>query len=274
MIAWERKAVGMSEYRNIDERALDLLNRGIDGELSDVEKTELTGLLADSVEAREYYEELKSFTGMMEGVPELDPPAYLQETIERQIRLPVQDTAEKSQGTIGAWLSAGWLRTGAALAAGVVLTVSVYQMGSGPISERDASNLVGTVVKNPVAGRGELLGQVQISETALNGLVELHRTDDLFTLDVQLNAGAPGKVVLNFAGQELEFEGIAGAPDLSDAITVADGSVNINVTGEHHYSMKFRPKAEARVQSAAPMELSFYANNRLVKEVELSISNQ
>jgi hypothetical protein len=265
----------MSEYRNIDQHLLDLLNRGVDGELNAREQEELAALLENSAEAREYHEELKSFTNLMADVPELDPPGHLQESIERQIRLPVQDeVAEKRQSAIGAWLSAGWLRTGAALAAGVVLTITVYEMGSGPISDRDATNLVGTVVKHPLTGHGELLGQVRIEENALNGLVELRRSDDLFTLDVQLTAGAPGEFVLNFAGQELEFEGIVSIPEQGDAIALADGSVNVAVTGEHRYTMKFRPKAETRVQTAAPMELAFYANDHLVKEVELSISDQ
>lgn len=263
----------MNETKKIDQHALDLLNCGLDGELGPTEQKELRALLASSAKAREINDELTSFAELMANVPELEPPANFQESVERQVRLPVQGaTARGNHGALRAWLYAGWLRTGAALAVGVVLTVSVYEMGSGPISDKDASNIVGTVVKNPVSGPGKLLDQVHISKETMNGLVELYRFDDLFTLDVQLSSDESGEFILNFADQELEFEGVAGRQGQSDVVTVADGAVNIVVTGERHYTLNFRRKAESFVQTAAPLELAFYTGNHLVQKVELSIS--
>ena len=53
------------------------------------------------------------FLERMAELPELEPPKYLQESIERQIRLPLQGRASGvKQGFFGNWLSANWLRTG------------------------------------------------------------------------------------------------------------------------------------------------------------------
>ena len=265
----------MSGPRNIDQRTEELLNGGIDDELSAAEREELSGVLAASSDAREANEELKSLARLMKDLPELEPPQHLQESIERQIRLPVESKAAGGKpGFFGNWLSANWLRTGFALAAGVVLTVTVYEMGSGPMTDQDAANLVGTVVKNQVPGQGDLVDQARISNDALNGLVELRQADDLFTLDVQLNSDGPAEVVVNFAEQQLTFEGITRIQDQDEAVTVANGSINVTSSGEQRYALKLRRIAEAPDQQTANLGLEFFVNNSLVHEAELSVSLQ
>jgi hypothetical protein len=211
----------------------------------------------------------------MAEVPEIEPPPYLQESIERQIRLPVGDKAvEQKRGFLGTWLSANWLRTGFALAAGVLLTLAVYEMGSRPISDQDATRIVGTVVKNQASAQGELLDRIQISTETLNGFVELRQMDDLFALDVQLNSDGRTEVAVNFAGRGLDFEGITWMQDRSDAVTVTDGSINVVSSGEQRYTLELRHDAETPGQHRAPLELDFLANDSLIHEAELSVSRQ
>jgi hypothetical protein len=265
----------MAELNHMDERTQDLLNGGIDGELSSAEQKELDRLLAGSDKVRDLNEELVALTGLLDGLPELAPPQYLQKSIERQVRLPVQNIEqEEKQGFLHNWLPSSWLRTGFALAAGAVLTVGVYEMGSGPITAEDATKLVGTVVKSQATGQGELLDSIHIDTETLNGLVELRNRDDLYTLDVQLNSDGPTQIVVNFAGRGLEFEGIARMQDRNDAVSVMDGSINVASSGEQRYTLKLRRTDEVRGQQAAPLELEFFANNTLVHEARLSIPGQ
>ena len=96
----------MNERKTTDQRALDLLNGGIDGGWSAAEREELSGVLAASSDAREVNEELKSLAQLMTDLPDLEPPQYLQESIERQIRLPVESKAEGGTlGFFGNWWS-------------------------------------------------------------------------------------------------------------------------------------------------------------------------
>ena len=166
-----------NELSDIERRVFDLINGGIDGELSTTEQSELDRLLTGSEKVRDLNEELITMTGLLDQVPELEPPEYLQSTIERQVSLPVAGKSnDEKQGFFGTWLPAHWLHASVALAAAVVLTVGVYEMGSEPMTARDAANMVGTVVKNPVTAQGELLGRVHLNTDTLNGLVELRNT--------------------------------------------------------------------------------------------------
>jgi len=263
----------MNEHKHIDQHVEELLNGGVDGALSATEQDELNSLLAGSAQFRDLNEELKTFTGLLDGLQEVEPPAYLQESIERQIRLPVYSNQhEEKQGFFGTWLPAHWLRTGFALAAGAVLTVSIYEWGSGPMTAEDATNLVGTVIKSQAAEQGELLDSIHIFTDTLSGRVELRKKDDLFTLDVQLNSDGPTQVVVDYAGRGLEFEGITRMQDQNDAVSIVDGSVNVASSGEKRYTLNLRRTTNSERQRIAPLGLDFFANNMLVHEAELSIT--
>jgi len=263
----------MNEQNHIDQHVHDLLNGSVDGELSIAEQGELDRILADSDKVRGLNEELKAFTSLLADLPEREPPEYLQSAIESQVRLPVQSNShEEKQGFFGTWLPAHWLRTGFALATGAILTVGVYEMGSESITAEDAANMVGTVVRSPSADQGELLDSIHVFTDTLNGRVELRNRDDSFTLDVQLNSEGPSKVVVNFAGRGLEFEDIARKQDHKDAISVVNGSINVIGSGEQRYSLNLRRTSET--QQAAPLALGFFADNTLVHEAELNVSQQ
>ncbi len=265
----------MNEHKQIDQRTQDLLNGSVDGELSSGEQVELDNLLAGSEKLHGLNKELKSLAGLLDSLPEVEPPEYLQESIERQVRLPVTNGGpEEKPGFFGTWLPAHWMRTGFALAAGAVLTISIYEMGSKPMSAEDVSNLSGTIAKQQASNQGELLDSVHIFTKTLTGNVELRSQDELFTLDVQLSSDGPMQVVVDFAGRGLEFAGVTHVQDRHDAVSVVDGSVKISTNGEQHYTMNLRRNSNFQVQSTKPLELEFFANNVLVHEVELRISQQ
>lgn len=261
------------EQGHISQRVHELLNGSIDGELNTAEQGELDRLLADSDKVRGLNEELIELTCLLDDLPEREPPEHLQDAIERLVRLPVRSSSRDGKpGFFGSWLPAYWLRTGFALAAAAVLTVGVYEMGSEPITARDAANIAGTVARNPATVQGELLDSIVIDTDTLNGRVELRNRDDLFTLDVQLNWDGPTEVVVNLAGRGLEFEGITQQQDRKDAVSVVDGSISVVSSGAQQYALNLRRTSEAT--RAEPLTLEFFANNMLVHEAELNVSQQ
>ncbi len=268
----------MNEQNNIgkpliDQHVQDLLNGSMDGELNANEQAELDQLMASSEHVRELNEELIAISRLLDQVPEREPPQYLQSAIEKQVRLPVANNgSEGKQGFFGSWLNANWLRTGFALAAGMVLTIGVYEMGSEPITDQDSANLVGTVVKNPASKQGELLRTILVETDQLNGVVELRNTDDLFVLDLRLNSAGLSEVAVNFAGRGLVFEDITPEQDHEDTITVADGFVSVASSGEQHFTMRLRRTSE--FVEIRPLQLEFFANDKLVHEAELSVSQK
>ncbi len=256
----------------VDQHVLDLLNRGIDGELSVTEQDELDRLISTSPAVRNLDIELRVVTRMLDELPQVEPPQYLQETIERQVRLPAQSTTGLGKpGLLRSWLNTNWLRTGFALAAGVVLTVSVYEMGSEPITATDSATLTGTIAKMDVTGQqGVLLDRVSLATDGLNGLVELRHEGDLLTLDVQLTSDGPSELVVNFAGRGLEFDGVTRLQDPGETVSVADGVIHFASPGEQHFTVNLR--RVSKTQPDVPLLLEFFSNSELVQQSELNIS--
>jgi hypothetical protein len=253
------------------DRVQNLINSSIDGEINVIEQHELDGLLENSENVRNLNKELRAVTRLLDELPELEPPEFLQSAIERQVRLPVQSDADKKRSLAGGWLNTNWLRTGFALAAAVVVTVGVYEMGSAPITTRDATSMAGTVAKGTsLDQQGILLDVFRLDTGKLNGLVELRNKNDLFTLDVQLSSVEPSEMVVNLARHGLEIEGVSGMQEPDAAVSVVDGSVHLTGIGEQHFTLSLKRTSAAEYD--APLELGFFTNNKLIQKAQLNIS--
>jgi len=262
---------GRTDQAPFDQHVFDLINLSIDGQISSTEQEELEHLLATSKSALKLNEELRSVTRMLDELPEVEPPHYLQSAIERQVRLPVTSKSNvQKPGSWAGWLNANWLRTGVALAAGVVLTIGVYEMGSEPVSDRDAANMSGTMIRNGHTAKPELLvDSISLSTGKLNGLVELHNRDGVFTLDVRLISDGPSELIVNFARSGLEIDGVSRMQHPVEAVAIADGTIHFTSSGEQHYVVTLRRLPQ--LHEPAPLELEFFADSKLVQQSKLNV---
>ena len=259
-----------NERAEVTQHVYDLLNGGIDGELSRAEQLELNTVLANSQQVRDLNEELLSVTGLLDKAPEREPPQYLQAAIERQVRLPSASNSKGKPGNFfNTWLTPVWLRTGVVLAAGVVLTFGVYEMGSGPMSARDAANMTGTVVKHPVSAQGEVLDSFRLDSETLEGYVEIRSSGDVFSLDMQLNSAGPAEIVVDFSDRGLELASVMRGQDEMPFESTLDGFVRLVNNGSQTYSLKLQRTAD--VPQAKPLGMEFFSGNKLVHEAELSM---
>lgn len=259
------------DQSSVDQHVLDLLNGSIDGELSAAQQAELDELLAGSDHVRGLYQELKALVEILGEAPEREPPAYLHDAITSQVRVPVADSPRaKEPGLISQWLAAPWMRTGLALAAGVVLTVGIYKTGSENLSPEDASSMTGTVVKDP---NGVLLDSTLFSAKTMNAKAVLRSTDDFLVVDVYLESNGVAVVNVDFSGQGLEYISINGlqnqAGELVDDVTATNGSVSVTSSGRQHYELLLKQTIKNQEVEPAPLVLEFFTDNVLVHKAEL-----
>jgi len=259
-----------NDQSHVDQHVLDLLNGSVDGELSVAEQAELDSLLAGSARARDLQEELKALAGILDELPEQVPPEYLHNAIISQVRLPVVADAEgQKSGLFSQWLAAPWMRTGLALAAGVMLTVGIYQTGSENLSPEDAARMTGTVVKTP---NGVLLDSTRFSAQAITGKAELRAKDGRLSIDVYLESDGMTVLNLGLTRQGLEFAGTSGLKNPADDVTVANGVISVSTSGQQHYELWLKCTAELDKGQSIPLILAFFADGVLVHEAELDSS--
>lgn len=255
-----------------DQRAIELINGDIDGELDSTEQLELDMLLADSKHLRDLHTDLKDVTAILDSAPEHEPPGYLQNAIERQVRLPVQNQAAAKNRTFTHWIPSHWLRTGFALSVATVIGIGLYQAGSIPMSPEDSKRMVGTVVKGQDQNHAVTLGSIDFINDELNGVVSLKRLDDVITMQVQLESDTASELVINFGERGFKLESIDQDQDVPDTVTVTSDAVSISGSGQREYSLSFRHTSPSA--PAAPITFEFFAHDTLVHEAEISVSKK
>jgi hypothetical protein len=257
----------MVEQEKLEQRVIDLLNAELDDELSVAERRELEEMLAASAAARAAREELQIVNKALRGLPQVEPPEYLQESIERQVRLPAGDAASGGSQRTG-WLSSNSLRAGAALAAAVVLTVAVVQMDIGPIDDLDEQDLVGTVIQPQDS---ILLDKATIANELFIGRVELRESEDFYLLKLHLASTARIDTNVNFSGLGLQFAGLDGAQGEDAVSHPEDEVVVISSLGKRDFGLKLRPGRDTLVDRPVAMELEFFVDGSLVDEKSLGL---
>jgi len=225
----------------LDARSLELINAEIDGELKAGEQAELEALLGSSSEARAMKAELQKLANMIDSVPEQEPPADLSDRILGQIRLPGRRASFSFAGLLA---SLQPVPMGMAFAAGLLLTVGVYEMSPGQRVDNDASDMVGTMVLD---SQGEQLGResrLAIEAPGVSGTVALSGVGDILVLSFDVAAERETEILIAMADAGLGFGGIAHAA-VDDAATggayeVSGGNLRVvNETG-HPFSVYLR----------------------------------
>lgn len=115
----------------MDEKIKELINRDLDGLLSDEERRRLEEYLQNNEEARRYFEQMQKMNDWLNQVPPVEAPSSLKAKIMNQ--LDTRRYAPKSGHTkfylgsvFGKWFKGGAVRPAYAFATGVVLSGLIF----------------------------------------------------------------------------------------------------------------------------------------------------
>jgi hypothetical protein len=229
----------------LQERVLYLINAEIDGELAPQEQTELESILQSSVEARATQAELQKLANLMAAMPEQEPPADLASRVVKQIRLPVRRTVGASRFFLSGLLTAFQpAQTGLAFAAGLLLTVVIYESTQRDGEPVDLSQMVGTMVANPASTPAQQEDSLSISAPGLSGTVSLGATGEFMILRFDLESVQQTEILVGLAEAGLGFGGIAHASASGNAVNesyeVSGGTLRVVNPGSHPFVVFLR----------------------------------
>jgi hypothetical protein len=222
----------------LDARTLELINGRIDGVLKPEEQAELEDVLATSVEARAMQADLQKLSNLLDGMPEQSPPPELADRILEQ--LPLLD--RRPTFSLAGWFSSLQpAPLGLAFAAGLLLTVGVYEMSPGHRSETDPASIVGTMVANMQSQPASQKDSLVISTPGLSGTVSLSSSGHLQVLNFDLESADVAEIVIALAESGLVFGGIAHATASEsneyEIYEVLDGTLRVTNQGRRAFSV-------------------------------------
>ena len=250
---------------------IDLINAGIDGEISDEDRAALDEHLANDPEAQAYHLELTSLCTELDTMESKAPPARLKHVILNTV--PRTKTAKQDSGGT-AWIvmlstlfGGSVARYAMSFAVGAVLTLAF--ISSDRISRQaldDVGGLVGTISQpdSSTLQPGEDGFRLNLNEIA--GSVQLSRSGAMMILDFDLAAPGPIEIVTSFADRDIWFNGFAQLESNGTTIAADVGSVTVRMEGQRRYALYLNNNS----RSAATLSLRFYADGVLIHQHELN----
>jgi hypothetical protein len=253
----------------INERITELIHSGLDGELGEPEQAELNSALEASAEAREYMKGLEVFSNLLDQESSLELPDGLHREIVENISLPAA-----SNGFSFAAIP-GFVRYGLAAAAGLVMTVAIYEnQQGGPGGTEfgaDVGSMVGTIMRNDRAEVEETLDTLIFDLDRVSSTVRLQRRDGALVLDVLLDAKDPIDITVDFTSDGLKFDAIAQTQSELQSIEFADQAIQVKGHGRHHFAVLLHRESDLANNSEAKITLRFTSNGELLREGSLVI---
>jgi len=178
----------------IDEKRLALMNAEMDGETSPQESASLRTILAEDPEARVAFEDLSRLAGLLDAVPQVEPPPELKAGILRAIR-PSAPPHREPVPRAGWWETLtrafqahGRFAWGYGFAAGLVLGLLGLALFRGGTPGLDRSEFVGSM--RPLTSL-TLLDAQSVDQDGVVGSLETRAGDGEVILRLQLDTAPP-----------------------------------------------------------------------------------
>lgn len=226
----------------LDDRAKDLINREIDGELSDSERARCMTLLGESEAAREYRAELSRLNELLTQVPSLELPEDLRRRIATQIELP---RPRKWFTHMAGWMQGRPVSHGVAAAAGLLVAVAVYELGPTPHGASDFSSLVGTLARGNDLQNTVQLGALDIDLDGVRGRVVLSADDRLQLLRFDVHSEMRVDILVDLAGAGLAFDGFAQETEGDLEVALSDRQLSVENLGTRRFTVVLHQTPDA-----------------------------
>ena len=224
----------------LEERTISLINADLDGELSSADKAELDALLESSAEARTMKAELQRLNNLMDSLPPQSPPSGISEQVFD--RLGLHGTPRFSLAGIFASLKPS--PPALAFAAGLLMTVAIYELSPGGSSNADTASMVGTMVAGQTGAQSSLNNDIYLEGDGFTGTITLRNEAGLYVLNFDLDSEEKTWVKVGLDRTGLSFGGFAklqeDSDEVFDAVAISGGTLRVVNDGHQQFAVFLR----------------------------------
>ena len=258
-----------------DVKILDLINRGIDGELSPRQAARLDRLRAERPEVDAYYRQTAEVADRIRSLDAANPPAYLKTRILRSLPQRAAPARQSHQSVVAGLIERFRLVTQPQLALQLAsvfiigLLVGGLFMTIGPLSGAvDPSDVVGTM--------GAERSTASLEGAHFQGTVGLARTDDRVTITIRGTTDQPAEVQIAVSPERILWTGYSNqAPQLPGQSPIeiagtAEG-VTLTLTGQNIVALDFDVAGASALAENAEFVITLKEKGTDVASRKLSI---
>jgi len=221
-----------------------LINRGIDGDLTGAEQRKLEQLLRRSASARKMHGELSALAHSLNTMTVADAPVHLAQRVHASIAPPSPTQVKRPSMFAALRTQLGlsqMVRYGSVFAGGLVLGAFVFMLlvnpqGGAQIADESAA--------------GSLLSKADtytISLTGASGTVVSLPTPTGREVTLQLTATSPTTVRFAFDPSRVKLENLHQFPQTTPPANVGNGLIEMSVTGSERTNLSFGGVQDSRL---------------------------
>jgi hypothetical protein len=242
----------------LEERTLHLINADIDGELTPDEREDLDVILESSSDARAMRAELLRLSNLFDNQPEQIPPPDLSKRILNKLAPPPRASNFSLSSLFASFQPA---TAGLAFAAGLLLTVGVYELSPSDQPSSETASMVGTMVASQSGSQDLLKNDVLLKGDGFSGTVSLRSTDGVYVLNFDLDSRDMTEIEVGLDRTGLSFGGFAetrsDADKVFETVTISGGTLRVVNQGRQQFAVFLRVNSPEQAVDAGSITIDF-----------------
>ncbi len=252
----------------IEEEYIELIQRRIDGELTESEEEKLQAYLADNADARKMDAGLREVSNALAGIEILDAPRTLKGRIMNLVeaRSAVESISSSPlSGLLDSFAALFSIRYAysfsAGAIAGIFILAVIYQFNGG-LSGIGDSDMRGTMVPS-AAPKFEIVDSGKISLDGVEGEIQVFATRNVTMAEIHINSVSEIQISIGFEPSDYRFDGYrasgkTGATATTEStITVEGGIIQLSHIGQGSHVLLFSGLG----RSSSPIVVKILSNN-------------
>jgi hypothetical protein len=219
--------------KDSDKKFEELMHAEMDGEASEIEVAALHEYLVSKPEARAIHTQLGKLAGILNQIPDIEPPKDLRRKILANLPPPRPAIDSALRGKL--WhIRFPVLRYGYALAAGLLLGMVLSRVAFRNLSFPDTSDFYGAMI----AREGSpALDQMKLDLGDLSGSVGLTQSNENALIVFDLNSRQLATIVVTFDADQIGFGGFSHQPKTVGWFSAEPGRITFKSEGTHHSTL-------------------------------------
>ncbi|MGB5246179.1 MAG: hypothetical protein WBM54_02050 [Woeseia sp.] len=254
-----------------DSRLDELLNAELDNELSTDEQQELQQLLETSDEAAAERRTYMKLDQMLRDMPQQLLPAMLHQRIVSGARLPKAEAKTRPSWFGNLWQSPV-TRFSFAAAAGVLLSLAIFNAGGPNIVEAPSSDMLGSMV--PTQGDSvDLIDRLQLSGAGFASGATLLQQEEGLILSIDLESDTPVEITVDFSNSGVQPTSLSNASNNFEIANFEAPFLRLRGNGQRKLQLSLSRIGDATAADAATIQLEFSSTGHASQRGSLRLSH-
>jgi hypothetical protein len=236
-----------------EKKYIELINKEVDGLISDMEKHQLHEYLEKDLQAKNLFQETIKTSELLKQVTEVEPSPNLKKHILNSIELKSyapKYTKKSVRSSISEWFTNLNPRMVYSFAAGVIIGLIIYSVFLTTVIQEhplDKTNFYGTIGIHENTNIRKL-DQVAVEFPGLTGTINFYKFENNIWFEAKISNSDQFEMAFDFDQTKILFDSFKPLNQSNALIQNKANTLNIIINGDCHYLILFKQNSAEKAQ--------------------------